>query len=94
MRMGRPEHRIAKFGDPFSIGKVDAIVSLIDGPPALPKNLNPEHHHWVELKLVGGAKCPRNAAEKPPNHSAKTAKPGAARLTRPWLWNGSAGLIL
>jgi enediyne biosynthesis protein E4 len=25
------------------------------------KNVNPDHHHWVEMKLVGGAKSPRDA---------------------------------
>jgi predicted NUDIX family NTP pyrophosphohydrolase len=25
------------------------------------KNVNPDHHHWVELKLVGGPKSPRDA---------------------------------
>jgi hypothetical protein len=25
------------------------------------KNVNPDRHHWVELKLVGGAKGPRDA---------------------------------
>jgi hypothetical protein len=25
------------------------------------KNVNPDQHHWVELKLVGGPKSPRDA---------------------------------
>jgi predicted NUDIX family NTP pyrophosphohydrolase len=25
------------------------------------KNVNPDHHHWVEMKLVGGPKSPRDA---------------------------------
>jgi len=25
------------------------------------RNVNPDHHHWVDLKLVGGAKSPRDA---------------------------------
>jgi enediyne biosynthesis protein E4 len=25
------------------------------------RNVNPDHHHWVELKLVGGPKSPRDA---------------------------------
>ena len=32
-----------------------------DGPPVLLKNVNPDHHHWVELKLIGGPKSPRDA---------------------------------
>jgi hypothetical protein len=25
------------------------------------KNVNPDHHHWVEMKLVGGPRSPRDA---------------------------------
>jgi enediyne biosynthesis protein E4 len=53
--------RGAAFGDLFNDGKIDVIISPIDGPPVLLKNVNPDHHHWVELKLVGGPKSPRDA---------------------------------
>jgi enediyne biosynthesis protein E4 len=53
--------RGAAFGDLFNDGKIDVIVNLIDGPPVLLKNVNPDHHHWVELKLTGGPKSPRDA---------------------------------
>ncbi|HSZ16079.1 MAG TPA: CRTAC1 family protein [Terracidiphilus sp.] len=53
--------RGAAFGDLFNNGKVDVVISPIDGPPVLLKNIDPDHHHWVELKLVGGAKSPRDA---------------------------------
>jgi hypothetical protein len=33
----------------------------VDGPPVLLRNVNPDHHHWVEMKLVGGRKSPRDA---------------------------------
>ncbi|MBS1804156.1 MAG: CRTAC1 family protein [Acidobacteria bacterium] len=49
------------FGDLFNDGKIDAIINQIDGPPVLLKNVNPDQHHWVELKLVGGPKSPRDA---------------------------------
>jgi enediyne biosynthesis protein E4 len=52
--------RGAAFGDLFNEGKVDVVISPIDGPPVLLKNVNPDTHHWVELKLVGGAKSPRD----------------------------------
>jgi hypothetical protein len=45
----------------FNDGKIDVIINPIDGPPVLLKNVNPDHHHWVEMKLVGGAKSPRDA---------------------------------
>ena len=33
----------------------------MDGLPVLLRNVNPDRHHWVELKLVGGPKSPRDA---------------------------------
>ena len=53
--------RGAAFGDLFNDGKIDVVISPIEGPPALFRNVNPDHHHWVELKLVGGPKSPRDA---------------------------------
>jgi hypothetical protein len=53
--------RGAAFGDLFNDGKIDAVISPIDGPPVLLRNVNPDRHHWVELKLVGGPKSPRDA---------------------------------
>jgi hypothetical protein len=47
--------RGAAFGDLFNNGKIDVVINPVDGPPVLLKNVNPDHHHWVELKLVGGA---------------------------------------
>src|SRR5258708_13409435 len=46
--------RGAAFGDLFNDGKIDVVLNPIDGPPVLLRNVNPDHHHWVELKLVGG----------------------------------------
>ena len=54
--------RGAAFGDLFNNGKIDVVINPIDGPPVLLKNVNPDHHHWVELKLQGGLKSPRDAA--------------------------------
>jgi hypothetical protein len=53
--------RGAAFGDLFNNGKIDVVINPIDGPPVLLKNVNPDRHHWVELKLVGGPKSPRDA---------------------------------
>jgi hypothetical protein len=53
--------RGAAFGDLFNNGKIDVVISPIDGPPVLLKNVNPDGHHWVELKLVGGPGSPRDA---------------------------------
>ena len=48
-------------GDLFNDGKVDAVINVIDGHPVLLRNVNPDHNHWLELKLVGGPKSPRDA---------------------------------
>ncbi|MFY9853830.1 MAG: CRTAC1 family protein, partial [Terracidiphilus sp.] len=53
--------RGAAFGDLFNDGKIDVIINPIDGPPLLLRNVNPDHHHWVEMKLVGGPGSPRDA---------------------------------
>ncbi len=53
--------RGAAFGDLFNDGKIDVVINPEDGPPALLRNVNPDHHHWVSLKLQGGARSPRDA---------------------------------
>jgi enediyne biosynthesis protein E4 len=53
--------RGAAFGDLFNNGKIDVVISQVEGRPVLLKNVYPDHHHWVELKLVGGPKSPRDA---------------------------------
>jgi len=52
--------RGAAFGDLFNDGKIDVIINPIDGPPTLLRNVNPDHHHWVEMKLVGGGKTAKS----------------------------------
>jgi hypothetical protein len=44
-------------------GKLDAIVSCIDGPPKLLKNVTETKSHWLSLKLVGDVskKSPKDA---------------------------------
>jgi hypothetical protein len=53
--------RGAAFGDLFNDGKIDVIVNPVDGPPVLLRNVNPDKHHWVEMKLVGSGKSPKDA---------------------------------
>jgi hypothetical protein len=53
--------RGAAFGDLFNDGKIDVVINPIDGTPVLLRNVNPDHHHWVELNLIGGPKSPRDA---------------------------------
>ena len=53
--------RGAAFGDIFNDGKIDVVVNSMDGVPILLRNVNPDHHHWVELSLIGGPRSPRDA---------------------------------
>ncbi len=53
--------RGAAFGDIFNDGKIGAVINNMDGVPILLRNVNPDHHHWVELKLIGGSGSPRDA---------------------------------
>jgi hypothetical protein len=53
--------RGAAFGDIFNDGKIDVVLSPIDGPPVLLRNVNADRHHWVALNLTGGPKSPRDA---------------------------------
>jgi hypothetical protein len=53
--------RGAAFGDLFNDGKIDVVINNMDQVPALMRNVNPDHHHWVGLKLIGGPKSPRDA---------------------------------
>ena len=55
-------------GDLFNDGKIDAVINVMDGHPVLLRNVNPDHNHWLELKLVApepgrasGPKSPRDA---------------------------------
>jgi len=53
--------RGAAFGDLFNDGKTDVVINAIDHTPVLLRNVSPDHHHWVEIGLVGGPKSPRDA---------------------------------
>jgi hypothetical protein len=53
--------RGAAFGDLFNDGKIDVVINSIDSVPVLLRNVNQDHHHWVEIGLVGGPKSPRDA---------------------------------
>lgn len=46
-------HRGAAFGDFNNDGKIDAVVSVINGPPELLMNRSENHNHWITLKLIG-----------------------------------------
>jgi enediyne biosynthesis protein E4 len=48
-------------GDLFNDGKIDAVINVMDGHPVLLRNVDPNHNHWLELKLTGSGKSPRDA---------------------------------
>lgn len=48
-------------GDLFNDGKLDAVINVMDGHPVILRDVSPDKNHWLELKLVGGAKSPRDA---------------------------------
>lgn len=53
--------RGAAFGDLFNDGKIDAVINVLDHPPVLLRNVSNDGHHWVEMKLIGGPRSPRDA---------------------------------
>jgi hypothetical protein len=46
-------HRGAAFGDLDNDGRVDAVVSVLDGKTKLFHNITEGENHWILLKLVG-----------------------------------------
>jgi len=48
-------------GDLFNDGKIDVVINVMDGHPVLLRDVSPDTNHWLELKLTGAAKGPRDA---------------------------------
>jgi hypothetical protein len=48
-------------GDLFNDGRMDAVINNIDSVPALLKDVDPNHNHWLAVRLIGGPKSPRDA---------------------------------
>jgi len=49
------------YGDLFNDGSMDLVINNLDGTPTLLRNVVKSGNHWVAMKLVGGAKSPRDA---------------------------------
>jgi hypothetical protein len=48
-------------GDLFNDGKLDVVINVLDGHPVLLRNVSQDANHWLELRLVGGTRGPRDA---------------------------------
>lgn len=53
--------RGAAFGDLWNNGKMDVVINPVDGTPVVLKNVSADRNHWVEVRLIGGSKSPRDA---------------------------------
>ncbi len=53
--------RGAAFGDLFNDGRIGVVINNQEGPPTLLRNVSPDQHHWIEFRLVGGPKSPKDA---------------------------------
>jgi enediyne biosynthesis protein E4 len=48
-------------GDLLNDGKIDVVINAMDGHPVLLRDVSADTNHWLELKLTGAAKSPRDA---------------------------------
>lgn len=46
-------HRGAAFGDLNNDGKIDIVVTVLNGPPKILMNRTQNKNHWIILKLIG-----------------------------------------
>ena len=65
-------------GDLFNDGKLDVVINVLDGHPALLRNVSSDTHHWVELKVSRrtkkSARCHRSHGIPDCRRSAATRR--------------------
>ena len=67
-------HEEDRAGDPPARRRGTRYIP-VDGPPVLLKNVNPDHHHWVELKLVSGEPANGQEEDRPPASAPPYLRP-------------------
>jgi enediyne biosynthesis protein E4 len=53
--------RGAAFGDLFNDGHIAVAINNLESPPTVLRNVTKNSNNWIELKLIGGPKSPRDA---------------------------------
>jgi enediyne biosynthesis protein E4 len=53
--------RGAAFGDLFNDGQTAVVINNLEGPPTLLRNVLKNDNQWIEFRLIGGDKSPRDA---------------------------------
>ncbi len=53
--------RGAAFGDLDNDGRLDVVLNNCDDSPTVLRNVTKDAGHWLSVKLIGGAKSPRDA---------------------------------
>jgi hypothetical protein len=76
--------RGAAFGDLFNDGHIDVVINNMDSEPTLLRNQVRNGNHWVELRLVGGTKSPRDAI------GAKVFLTSGGVRQRAEVWSGAS----
>ena len=94
-------HRGAAFGDLNNDGKIDAVVSVLNGPAEIWMNHSPDHNHWLILKLIGvksnrdglGTKIKLTTSAVQYNHATTTVSYNSSSDKRIHFGLGSAATV-
>jgi enediyne biosynthesis protein E4 len=95
-------HRGAAFGDLNNDGKIDAVVTVVNGPPEIWMNRSTNKNHWITLKLVGtksnrdgiGAKVKlTTSAGSQYNHASTALSYNSSSDKRVYFGLGSANVV-